>query len=413
MTTIRQGLYICMKIIIVFYCFLQIHAFQSIRTHYLQRRHPYECSFLAKRAKEDLDALMSSIGLKPVSSPDRTSLREEEEQTVESIRISREIKSYPKGVSKRKSLPQNGKFTSIPLNIQLDYSRQGSAVLRSFIDSSVLYSIRTDLLDFSNKRELQAWRQKVEVASNDPILAKACPTIRACKNELRRRNINLDNLPFLQYFNTWRHIASVKDLCYSIGSVASVLMDVPSIRLYQDALFVKRANDGPTPWHTDARMAPFDTSNMITFWIPLQDIPYDGTALLFVPKSHNDIALPFWNEFDGLQYQRLDTRYDGNIIHYMPMILGDVTVHSGWALHCSNPNNREETRLALAVTYVDANAEIRENTTDCISQGGAYGDNEDQWSYKDWVHQVPIRKRFGSHPLIPIVWPKKTTKLND
>ena len=33
-------------------------------------------------------------------------------------------------------------------------------------------------------------------------------------------------------------------------------------RLHLDAMFEKRPS--PTPWHTDARMAPFDTSNMLT-----------------------------------------------------------------------------------------------------------------------------------------------------
>jgi hypothetical protein len=39
------------------------------------------------------------------------------------------------------------------------------------------------------------------------------------------------------------------------------------------------------------------------------------------------------------------------------------------------------------------------------TQGGAYGNNKDQWSYKDWVYQVPRCKHFESHPLISIMWP--------
>jgi ectoine hydroxylase-related dioxygenase (phytanoyl-CoA dioxygenase family) len=214
-------------------------------------------------------------------------------------------------------------------------------------------------------------------------------------------------LPFLQYFNTWRHITDVQKLAFDLGHTASVLMDVQTVRLYQDALFWKRAGDGATPWHTDARMAPFDTSNMITFWIPLQPIPKKGgTALVFVPKSHCDFALPFWNDFEtSEEFTKLEERYDCRTVDYMPLSLGDVTVHSGWTLHCADGNVSETDRLALAITYVDARAQVRE---DCLQQqsteGGGYGDNEDFWSYKEWVEQVPARQQFR-HELVPIAWP--------
>ena len=83
-----------------------------------------------------------------------------------------------------------------------------------------------------------------------------------------------------------------------MAEAASILLNTPTIRLYQDSLFVKRVGDGWTPWHVDARMAPFDTPNMITFWVPLQSVPTPkkgGTGLRFVDGSHSDFALPYWN----------------------------------------------------------------------------------------------------------------------
>ena len=80
--------------------------------------------------------------------------------------------------------------------------------------------------------------------------------------------------------------------------MAQTLLVVPKVRLYQDSLFHKRAGGGSTPWYSDARMEPFDTSHIITLWIPLQSITRledAGTGLNFVDKSHLDFALPFWN----------------------------------------------------------------------------------------------------------------------
>lgn len=358
----------------------------------------------ARRSKDELTSIAASVGLK-TTGPNNAKSQNPKKKAK---------KRKPK--SKQASVLSNTKEalpSSLPLQIgkpsvaaQLEYSRKGSTSLRSFLDPHLLRTIRSDLLAYTQERELDAWRQKVEVGSNDPERAKKCRTIQECKIELVKLNIFLDNLPFLQYFNTWRDIDNVEQLCYALGQSASILLDVPSVRLYQDALFTKRSNDGPTPWHTDARMAPFDTSNMLTFWIPLQPVPKDGTGLLFVPKSHNDFALPFWNDFDGSEYARLEERYKDDAVDYMPLQVGDVTVHSGWTLHCADGNASAENRYALAISFVDAQAEIRENALDFSpTQGGSYGDNEDQWSYQEWVRQVPTRETFGNHRLVPIVWP--------
>ena len=394
---------------------------QGFRTSTALLTRGVHLSLDAKLSKDELNSLVASVGLHPANNTNHNHLKNKSKNKSTS---SSSGKSSENNGTFNHRLPFKVLIRKIPIETQLEYSRNGSAALRSFLQPSVIRSIRSDLISYSDQKKLEAWRQKVEVGSNDPSRAQACRTISDCKRELARMDVNIQNIPFLQYFNTWRDVASVKDLCYALGQTASVLLDVPSVRLYQDALFEKRSGDGPTRWHTDARMAPFDTSNMLTFWIPLQDIPKHGTALLFVPKSHQDFALPFWNDFGGPEYDRLARRYqaaDNTLVnhhhhhHYMPLKVGDVTVHSGWTLHCADGNDSEDDRLALAISYVDARAEIRETAMDFSPSnnnnknagggGGGYGDNEDQWSYREWVAQVPPRTPFGTHPLVPIVWP--------
>ncbi|VEU41446.1 unnamed protein product [Pseudo-nitzschia multistriata] len=331
---------------------------------------------------------------------------------------------------KTKSNTAVGKSSGLPdisLRTQLNYARNGHAVLRNFITdnkdsfssgsskkkNSRLSNLREDILDLAMDQELKAWVQKVQVAAGKDI-ADSCHTIDDCKKALQANGVTA-NLPFLQYFNTWRKLPAVKDLAFELGKAASILLDVPTVRLYQDAVFWKRSQDGPTPWHVDARMAPFDTSHMITFWIPLQDVPSPengGTALIFCSKSHADYALPYWNPLpqangdtsddDNLSpsgWDRLGDRYPKKEIEYMPMSLGDVTVHSGWTLHCSNGNELagSKDRVALAITFVDGAAEIRPDWQ-------SIGDDEDQCSYQEWCINVKPRTKF-THELVPITWP--------
>lgn len=107
------------------------------------------------------------------------------------------------------------------------------------------------------------------------------------------------------------------------------------------------------------------------------------------------------------EWDRLDERYPSKDVDYMPMNLGDVTVHSGWTLHCSNGNDRKGShndRIAIAITFVDGNAEIRPQ--------GQKGDDEDRWSYESWFKEIIPRRKF-SHELVPIVWPPSLRESDD
>ena len=365
--------------------------------------------------------------------------------------------------------------SKIPIQTQLDFARYGHAVLRSFLSPTLVTHYIKPLLyehHHNSKNTLFAWQQKVQVASSLPIttIQKKFPTIKSCQSELKNiLQTPIIEIPFLQHFNIWR--TSVNDRNTEIqhnsnlgnpnnilqqlvtspllAHAAATLLNVPSVRLYQDSLFVKHlSDDGPTPWHSDAKMAPFDTSHFITFWIPLQYIPSreeGGTGLQFVDRSHIDFALPFWNEVGSLEYDRLEERYSYDNIYtgrqnrwrkkestcikdHMPLSIGDVTVHAGWTLHCANAGGRGDNRdnntniakrtsehherYALALSYVDAKAEVREEYfqnskgNKSNEQVRRLGDAEDFLSFRDWIHEVKPRQ-FIEHPFVPIVWPSE------
>lgn len=354
-----------------------------------------------KASQKDLQALVQTMGLQPVP-----------------------VSEPRSGVISQPNLhsTSNPDITSLPphpsLASQLQYARNGHAVFRNLIPSEILFRIKDDLVQYAASQELAAWQQKVEVAMSlsKEEVQRRYATIEECRDILKKSSPDgIVQVPFLQHFNTWRSIPSVKRLVTSCSPstssletsplvhYAKILLDVPNVKLYQDSLFHKRKNDGPTPWHSDARMAPFDTSKMITFWIPLDYVPSldeGGTGLLFVNGSHSDFALPFWNvQREGGEYDRLEQRYGGDdgIKDYMPMNVGDVSVHAGWTLHSSNGGigAAGSDRYALAVTYVDDKAEIRKDAV-----RSAMGHDEDRRSYEDWVNDVPPRSYF-EHPFVP------------
>ena len=151
----------------------------------------------------------------------------------------------------------------VPLRAQLDFARRGHACLRSFLPPDAVGGIGTDLIRHASERTLQAYRQKVEVAAGGgggaaaaaAAAAAACRTVEDCCSALERMGVPSSSLPFLQHFNAWRVLPTARRVATSprLASAAALLLDVPSVRLYQDSVFHKRPGDGPTPWHSDAR----------------------------------------------------------------------------------------------------------------------------------------------------------------
>lgn len=369
-----------------------------------------------RKSKEDISNLMVSMGLQQPESPSKSQSSKQNKKT-----------------NKKET---EAKTPSV--ETQLQFARNGHAVLRNIISPAVIADIKKDLIQYSKQRELDAWQQKVEVAlgmTKDEVKEQYA-TSQSCQDILQE--ISEDGtvqVPFLQHFHTWRSLPSVKKLVigetaekdlerYEIEfpsilvESAKILLDVPHVKLYQDSLFHKRANDGPTPWHSDSRMAPFDTSKMVTFWIPLDFIPSEeegGTGLLFVDGSHNDFALPFWNgngrredENDyeeESEYDRLEERYRGEegIKDHMPLAVSDVTCHAGFTLHSANGGYESmKERYALAVTYVDARAEIREDAVGMTTNDNDIAYSEDRRSFEDWVRDVRPRSYF-EHPSVPTI----------
>lgn len=251
--------------------------------------------------KSEIDDLVRGIGLQPVQSQSTKTTNRQQAKQQQATSINTEVSDQVSVL--------NDKTPHISLQQQLDYARNGHTVLPSFIPHETIQQLKSEVIPYTNSHRLAAWKQKVEVQlasssddyyrENSQSIADSLDNIESCQDMLESLGIERVDLPFLQYFNTWRatdsNTPTVRELCLSpyLAQAASILMDSPTVRLYQDSLFHKRTGDGWTPWHSDARMSPFDTSRMITFWIPLQNVPTPesgGTGLHYVNNSHSDVS---------------------------------------------------------------------------------------------------------------------------
>jgi ectoine hydroxylase-related dioxygenase (phytanoyl-CoA dioxygenase family) len=299
----------------------------------------------------------------------------------------------------------------VALEQLLAFERAGYVRTPGLLRPNAVHELTSSLRGLYEDRQVCAAEQKTRVLCGEEALADAqmrggsSPTarLRECRRKLDA--LPEGSVPFFQLFNFWRESDAVARLVRSpkLAGTAAELLGVgdagrPSrLRLYQDSLFVKRPGDGRTNWHADLAMAPLDTNQFVTVWLPLQRVPahaQGGTSLLYAPGSHRDVALPFW---------RGDPRSVGDVSHrYAPPVqedafeIGDAAWHHGWTLHCAPPNALPGERMAFTVSYfVDGATRL---------PAGARPDDEDGESWAAWVADVKPG-RVAQHELLPVVWP--------
>eukprot|EP00667_Euglena_gracilis_P012075 EG_transcript_12370 len=252
--------------------------------------------------------------------------------------------------------------------------------------------------------EIRAWHEANQLASLRHAVQTtlggdnvATLSLEECRTLLAGHR-DPEAVPFLQSFNVWQTCPAARRLALSpaLGRIAAQLLDVPAVRLYQDSVFVKRSGDGPTEWHSDLNMAPFDTNAFVTCWVPLQPVPaaYDGgTGLCFATASHRDFALPFWSD---PRETDVSDRYD--VVEGEALEVGDCTFHHGWVLHFAPGNPLPEARMAYCVSYVADGARLLQREGHL-----RYPDGEDYPSYQAWVEEVGWGEA-ARHPLLPLVY---------
>ncbi len=109
-----------------------------------------------------------------------------------------------------------------------------------------------------------------------------------------------------------------------------------------------------TPWHQDAAYwsPDYDYEAQISIWVPLQDTPVEMGCMQFVPRSHVDREI--WRH----QHINNDPRIHGLELHQSefshiqgiavcPLKAGGATLHGGYALHYTSPNQSDTPRRAL------------------------------------------------------------------
>ena len=223
--------------------------------------------------------------------------------------------------------------------LRADYQRDGWIKLASLLDADELLRINAIIAEAGTREE---FRPKTDGIQADQASKEYEHTMRV----LRR---------------LWTEYAEIEQLCRRLAPLVGELNGWKSTRLWSDRVFIKPGRtfgSKETIWHQDVKL-PFDRRGFATVWIAMMDIPAERGAMTFLNGSHRLGSLGAVSQMgEEPDLSEILMQEDWPLVHGCgsgaPLAAGDATLHMLYTFHRAGKNQTEEDRVALAISYFDA-----------------------------------------------------------
>ena len=131
----------------------------------------------------------------------------------------------------------------------------------------------------------------------------------------------------------------------------------PDILCWSTSFFIKEARSPSfVSWHQDSTYWGLSTSDVITAWIALSDVPPASGPMKFWAGSHLRNQLEHRDTFDAdnllSRGQEIAVEVlDGEGVE-VPLSAGEMSLHHVLLAHASGPNLSDDRRIGLAIRYI-------------------------------------------------------------
>ena len=161
--------------------------------------------------------------------------------------------------------------------------------------------------------------------------------------------------------NGWHcHCAGLYDL-----SIEPRILDPVQDLLGEDLVlwgthfFLKEPGDSKrVSWHQDASYWPLSPSKTVTLWLAIDDADAGNGAMQVIPRSHVNAQLAYQRsseeENNVLSQTTLDAEEHGDPPVTIALRAGQVSLHTDWLIHGSEPNRSARRRCGLTLRFTAA-----------------------------------------------------------
>lgn len=181
------------------------------------------------------------------------------------------------------------------------------------------------------------------------------------RTEGDQRNLmdkNLYEQTFVQCMRLWEDHPGVRPFTFhpKLCAAAAALLQSSCVRLWHDQALYKESGGRKTDAHLDYPFWPADKSDLVSVWIPFQDVRSGGGMMSYIQGSHHmgitdfvDIGqLRGGEPYDLLQNPEVANR---------PLIpvearKGSAVFHHACTIHAADANETAMTRRVFTATYM-------------------------------------------------------------
>lgn len=169
---------------------------------------------------------------------------------------------------------------------------------------------------------------------------------------------NLYEQTFVQCMRLWEDHSSVRPFTFhpKLCAAAAALLRTGCVRLWHDQALYKEAGGRKTDAHLDYPFWPADKPDLVSAWIPFEDVRPDGGMMSYVQGSHS-MGI---KQFVDIGQLRGGEPYD-LLLH--PQVLrrplipveapkGAVIFHHACTIHAADANETDQTRRVFTVAYM-------------------------------------------------------------
>ena len=158
--------------------------------------------------------------------------------------------------------------------------------------------------------------------------------------------------------NWHKHCRSVYDLVTN-SRILDYVQDLlgETLILRHSHFFAKLPGDGKrVSWHQDASYWPLTPSKVVSAWRAIDDTDVENGAMQVIPGSHKNAQVAFEKssktENNVLNQTVHHPEKHGNDPVSLTQKAGQMSLHSDWILHGSEPNMSTRRRCGLAMRFL-------------------------------------------------------------
>jgi ectoine hydroxylase-related dioxygenase (phytanoyl-CoA dioxygenase family) len=139
----------------------------------------------------------------------------------------------------------------------------------------------------------------------------------------------------------------------NLNPLLAKLVGAKNYKVLNNQYFCKPPNYKMTSAHQDN--AYFESNdNVVTFWIPLQDVDVLNSCMFYVPRSHKEgiikhdpIGTNVRTRTGKTGYSLYSSHYKNKEFYKVEMKKGQILIHDKNTMHFSSPNISDDYRIAL------------------------------------------------------------------